>query len=50
MYPGSPDIRTLPVDAAHITALLLDDGWHINWDGRYNANLIAAHLQRPAGS
>jgi hypothetical protein len=32
-------------DAAHITALLLGDGWHISWDGRYNASLIAAHLR-----
>jgi HEPN domain-containing protein len=32
-------------DAAHITALCLADGWHISWDGRYNASVIAAHLQ-----
>lgn len=32
-------------DAAHITALLLADGWCISWDARYNASIIAAHVQ-----
>jgi HEPN domain-containing protein len=32
-------------DAAHMTAFYLSDGWVITWDARYNASLIASHLQ-----
>lgn len=31
-------------NAAHVTALYLGDSWHISWDGRYNADIIASHL------
>jgi HEPN domain-containing protein len=42
------DLTDEDPDAAHITALQLGDGWHISWDGRYNASVIAAHIQAGA--
>jgi hypothetical protein len=32
-------------NAAHITAFLLANRWHITFDGRYNAEVIAGHLE-----